>query len=206
MIRIATLFADHLNLNGDQANLSVLKQLLEHCAVSVEIVNVTSEHQLAKLDANLVFIGHGSQAAHSAINGELAQLVKSAKASGRFLFFVGSGVEFAVENKFATGQQIVRAERESKFDIGELGELKVLGYRNTDSSLPNLWLEENSLFCMLHGPVLAKNPKLLNWLAKQITEFEITETAKAWLEKVNQISRRIWELETEVEFERLELN
>jgi CobQ-like glutamine amidotransferase family enzyme len=200
MIRLATVFPEALNLNGDQANVLVLKDFLQRCDQTVEVITVESQQALEKARPDFVFFGHGSQAAHQAIDIELLAIANAATSLSCQLMFVGSSVEFAIEKMGLGSQSINRVERESLFSVGELADFKVLGYRNTDSDLPNIWIENNLIFSMLHGPVLAKNPRLQQMLATSIGGFELAEDQRDWLQSLNALCRKIWELETDEVF------
>jgi hypothetical protein len=157
------------------------------------------------MQPDFVFIGHGSTAAHAQIDGELVALLHYVKNLTCPAMFVGSGVELAVEESVCSVSRIVIQERDSEFAIGEIDDFKVLGYRNTDSGLPNIWVEGQRFFSMLHGPVLAKNPKLLARVANAIASAQPTIDNRDWFSKLNEVCRRIWELETDVPYEKLEL-
>lgn len=200
MIRLATVFPEALNLNGDQANILVLKDFLQRCGQTVEVITVESLQALEKARPDFVFFGHGSQAAHQAIDVELLAIARASTSLSCQLMFVGSSVEFAIERLGLGSRSINRGERESLFSVGEVADFKVLGYRNTDSGLPNIWTENNLLFSMLHGPVLAKNPRLQQLLATSIGGFELAENQTEWLQSLNALCRKIWELETDEMF------
>lgn len=200
MIRLATVFPDALNLNGDQANVLVLKDFLQRCGQTVEVITVESQRELEKARPDFVFFGHGSKAAHQAIDVELLAIAKVATTLSCQLMFVGSSVEFAIERLGLGSQSINRAERESLFAVGAVADFKVLGYRNTDSGLPNIWSENNLIFSMLHGPVLAKNPKLQQLLASKLGGYTLAEDQMEWLDSLNSLCRKIWELETDEVF------
>lgn len=206
MIHLATVFPAELNLNGDQANVRVLEDFLTRVGHEVKVTGVTSARELASSKADLVFIGHGSAAAHDVINDTLAEILENLKTSATPTLLVGSSVEFAVEQQHLAKVTLNRGLRESEFSVGEIEGIPVLGYRNTDSGLANIWQEENFIFCMLHGPVLAKNPKLLAWLASQLAPVNFTDGNRGWFLKLDEVCQRIWELETEVTYPKLLAN
>ncbi|MFM6980675.1 MAG: hypothetical protein ACKOWE_04660 [Micrococcales bacterium] len=203
MIQLVSVFQESLNLNGDQANLAVLADYLERCGVEVKLTNVTSARELSTSKPDFVFFGHGSAAAHAQIDDELLAIAEQLRGTNIPVLFIGSSVEFAVEKLGLGDHRISRSERESLFSVGELANLKVLGYRNTDSGLPDIWQDGKLVFSMLHGPVLAKNPRLLAWLANEITPAKPLANQRDWFGKLNEVCQRIWELETEEKFEPL---
>lgn len=203
MINLVTVFPKALNLNGDQGNLHVLRDFYARCGLESKIIAVETADQLQRSNPDFVFVGHGSAAAHASIDEQLIEMKGFLTRLNCPVMFVASGVEFAIEKLHLGIEQIKRGERESLFSVGQLEELKVLGYRNTDSGLPDIWMEGNVLFSMLHGPVLAKNPALLQNLVNRIHPAVPLEREREWFEKVNEICRRVWELETEVEFPKL---
>ena len=206
---LGSVFGNRLNLNGDQGNLLALKKYLEVAGFEVEVVGVGDTS--AALNAHFLLFGHGSQAAMNSIDARLEKMdwqVVTAAVPG---LAVGSAVEWlAATNLLAPVKR--RAERVSQFETGELGNLRVLGYRNSDSDLPNIQMHNQFIATMLHGPVLAKNPRLLHKAAQAAVkcaglEFPkvAPETLSAWVEQLNQISERIWALETDETFVKLEL-
>lgn len=205
MIRLVSVFPEQLNLNGDQANIKVLADFLVRCGLEVQVSTANSAAELEKSKADFVLVGHGSAAAHEKIEAELSAMATYFKSSDAFVMFVGSSTEAAVEKFGLSEAKISRGDRESEFSIGQIADFAVLGYRNTDSGLPNIWQENRFLFCMLHGPVLAKNPKLQHWLANQIAKANPLQSQLEWFEKLNEVCHRIWQLETETAFEKLEL-
>lgn len=206
MIRLVSVFPEALNLNGDQANLRVLSEYFHRCGQKVETIGVTSAAELVAAKPNLVFFGHGSQAAHRAIDSELLSMGKALGVLDSAAMFVGSSVEFAIEHLNLSSQKISRSERESLFSVGQFHDISVLGYRNTDSGLPDVWAEGKFLFTMLHGPVLAKNPRLQHWIASQIGDSKIDHSNREWLDSLNQLCEKIWLLETDKKFEGLDLS
>jgi len=91
-IRLGSLFPEDLNLNGDQANLLVLKKRLELRGVSSLVVDIP----LNKIDdVDFLFLGHGSIAAWEFISrseprlfAQLSSFVESSTANPETLFFM----------------------------------------------------------------------------------------------------------------------
>jgi CobQ-like glutamine amidotransferase family enzyme len=203
LIRLAALFPEHLNLNGDQGNLEVLSKQLKWRGVPCEIVSVRT---LADLEQrfDLIFIGHGSIAAWSAIEGEfqsmapkLAELIRAGVPG----LSISTGFEELVESRVLAVPNIEPLnERLSKFEIIEDGASEVLGYLNTDVNLPVLHREQNWIASMLHGPLLAKNPALLSEVLGKIAAHAGVGLPEL-KEKAGQLAdliKDVWELEREL--------
>jgi CobQ-like glutamine amidotransferase family enzyme len=209
MIRIGTIYPERLNLNGDQGNILALTKLLRAAGFAVEVVPVLNTEQA--LHCNFVLLGHGSMAAMESIDGVLGSIDFANVLAQIPGMAVGSGYEYLSRKGFA-GQAIVRGERESEFQVGTLGTLKALGYRNTDSGLPNLALASQWICSMLHGPVLAKNPGLLYRAARAAVASaglewpgNPSDELRGWVATLNDVAARLWAFETEETFEPLAL-
>jgi len=201
LIRLGAFFGNRLNLNGDQGNLLALKRYLEAAGYEVDVVAVGTTEQA--IECNFVLLGHGSLAAMASLSEHLIMFDWQKVMSTVPGLSVGSGTEWLATHGFVNPIQN-RAERVSEFQVGNLGNLKVLGYRNTDTDIPNIGLTEQFLVSMLHGPVLAKNPRLLHKAAVAAARsagFDWTVTSPdsfaKWVEALNRIAAQIWELEAE---------
>lgn len=203
---LGTIAPSKLNLNGDQGNLLALKRFIEAAGLNTQVRSVSTSEAAA--ECHFLLLGHGSQAAMDSLEVELGGMDWDAILSTVPGIAVGSGYEWLAANG-KVDQQITRSDRVSEFQVGELGPVKALGYRNTDTDLPNLKLNQAWICSMLHGPVLAKNPVLLARAAKAaaakagLTLNLETDAAKAWIKTLNRISSTIWTLETEEPFQPL---
>lgn len=204
MINIGSFFPEALNLNGDQGNVLVLKKYLEAAGfeVRVESIGAANGYQ----DIHFAFLGHGSMAAMRSLSTAMSAVSFEQLLPNIPGMAIGSGFEYLAEIGL-TKSLIHRGQRDSEFAVGELGTITALGYRNTDSGLPNLELNGNWICSMLHGPLLAKNPVLLNRAAKAAVSAAglvwpavATASLIEWVDQLNKISAQIWALETEVEF------
>jgi|GEM_PF-231166 CobQ-like glutamine amidotransferase family enzyme len=209
MIKLGSFFPDALNLNGDQGNLLALKKYLEAAGFEVQVDSIGAANGYQ--DIHFAFLGHGSMAAMRSLNTALSVVAFDQLLQTTPGMAIGSGFEY-LAGLSLTKSEINREERASEFAIGELGTITALGYRNTDSGLPNLELNGNWICSMLHGPLLAKNPILLHRAAKAaVTAAGLVwpavapESLSSWVEKLNRISTQIWALETEAEFRPLVL-
>lgn len=200
-IVLGTIAGSRLNLNGDQGNLLALRRYLAAAGFAVEFRSVASTE--AALDCHFLMFGHGSAAAMASLDETLAAIDWKAVSAGVPGLVVGSAFEWLASNQHVN-EGISRTERDSEFQVADLGPLRVLGYRNTDSGLPNLAMNGNLICTMLHGPVLAKNPKLLDRAARAAVaaagkDWPMPAPAPLvqWVETLNRVCGSIWELEAE---------
>ena len=155
VIRLGALYPNHLNLNGDLANLAILDRRLEWFGIQSEVVLIEKPTDLSNFD--VILLGHGSRDAWAQLVeiepnliSKLAQIVQA----GQKVMAVSSGYELLVEA--IDGQVVKHAERVSEFKSFE----GIVGYINSEAALePVQWIN-NSLFTLFHGPVFAKNPEL----------------------------------------------
>ncbi len=206
-LKLAALFPEHLDLNGDQANLKVAKTRLEWFGYEVEIVPVHKGDQIP-LDSAMIFLGHGSIAAWADIDSDLhAQIpkLKSMIQEGVAFMAVASGHERAIELGLLPGQ-ITKHERVSKFELTNLNGIEVLGYLNSESDAPIIQKSGLVLGTQLHGPLFAKNPMLVDSYFAEILEARKIEggsldnqsPAKARIDLVSTIVNQVWSLEKEL--------
>lgn len=154
-IRLAALYPEHLNLNGDLANLTVLKKRLEWAGVEVEIVHVDKPSDLGNFD--VVVLGHGSRDAWAQlaqIDPQLVSKVADLVRAGKRVLAVSSGYEQLIEE--IEGRVVKHNARVSEFQEHE----GIVGYVNSEAELEPVQWMENSLLTLLHGPIFAKNPDL----------------------------------------------
>ena len=155
VIRLAALYPNHLNLNGDFANLTVLQKRLEWYGAEAEVVYVEKSTDLTKFD--VVLLGHGSRDAWAQlenIDPELIPSVAALVSNGTKVMAVSSGYEILREA--IEGLVVKHSERVSEFRNHD----GIVGYVNSEAELePIRWIQ-NSLFTLFHGPVFAKNPDL----------------------------------------------
>lgn len=168
-IKFAVLYPAHLNLNGDLANIKVLRRRLDWAGVPSSI-QVVASGQPIDSDVDLVIIGHGSVAAWNDIRDDLVARkteLETLLANGVQLLAIATGYEMLFA-KTATGQQgigllggdIELVERLSKFEVTEFEGKQLLGYLNSEADLAVIARHGGILGINLHGPVLAKNPEL----------------------------------------------
>lgn len=205
MIKLAGLFPDHLNLNGDFGNLQVLDQQLSWRAMPHSVTSVANVQDLLAAP-NFILIGHGSEAAWADIEIEFAAMITRLRellASGATILAVSTGFEMAVKHGLISGLSVGAIDqRISKFAIAQDTSGDVLGYVNTDTDLPKIYRDHSFIGTTLHGPLLAKNPALLESLLAQIsanagvTVSSIQDAKKADL--LAGLVAEVWKLEVEL--------
>ena len=197
-IKLVSLFADRLNLNGDQANLLVLQKRLKWAGLQADIVAVSSADELKSAAGDFLFLGHGSLAAWAACRSDWPSIAED--------FLLESGRAPAMSVASASDLLLPRVsdlkleheKQTSEFVVETLGSIRILGYKNTRQVHSESKQIGNLLLTWLHGPVLAKNPKLADAIIARIlgTEgFELKENDKT--RKIEQIVAGVWQLEAE---------
>jgi CobQ-like glutamine amidotransferase family enzyme len=160
-LKVATFFGSRLNLNGDQANLHVLQTRARSYGFELEVTNF--EVPDGASGADLVFIGHGSIAAWQSIQEEFGAL--EGLLENHLVLAIGSGAERVAQ---ALGIETTRGERVSKFVEHQLSlagkTQKLVGYENSETRGIDTRFVGKRLLTLLHGPVLAKNPDLADFL------------------------------------------
>lgn len=202
-VRLAALFPEYLNLNGDQANLMVAKKRLEWFGYECEIVSVGIGEDIPE-DVHLIFLGHGSLAAWSFLNAEPERMVPQitqAINSGAGFMAIASGYEKSIRFGFFGGDTSP-TKRVSKFELVKFGEIEVLGYRNTTTKAPVIQKENLLLGSQLHGPLFAKNPELVDSYLADILAAKNHSVAKRPeknnLDQVAEIIEAVWSLEKDL--------
>jgi CobQ-like glutamine amidotransferase family enzyme len=154
-LKLAALYPNHLDLNGDHGNLLVLQKRLAWRGVASEIVAVTKAANLEDFD--FLLLGHGSKDAWSdvmRIDPELILNVGKFARSGKPVLAISSGYEHLFEELETT--EVGHGEHVSDFRESN----EVVGYVNSSAVLPELVILGQIVMTLFHGPVLAKNPEL----------------------------------------------
>ena len=167
MIRLLDLFPDHLNLNGDRANLLVLRRRAEWGGIAVSHDGLKPGESLPLERPDVVLIGHGSSAAWRQAYPALRSVIPGLEQwmrDGTQILAVSTG--FAALHGLLTElpEQVNKVERVSNFVVEEFEGRTLCGYKNSDLALADLQIFGNLYGTQLHGPLLAKNP----WLADRI--------------------------------------
>ena len=205
MIRIGCLFPEHLNLNGDYGNVEVISKQLTWRGLDSVVLPVTTPSDLEN-GFDFIFAGHGSMAAWSAINGAFSVIEPTLAelfANGLPGLAISTGYERLVAAGIFGGALNSHGQhRLSKFAVESDLNGEVLGYINTESTLPVIRRERNLVGTMFHGPILAKNTNWLDELMSKIATHAgvdlkpIQESKKA--DRLADLIERVWELEREL--------
>lgn len=199
MKTIYTLMPDRLNLNGEQGNVLVLSRRLEWQSVSHQVVEIQDLAQLEKLLPKLeksprdcfVFMGQGSFETFSYLEKQSAllhDLLARLVFAGIPTLAVGTCYEIFAN---APKSQLFFSEF-IKSDF-KPGGFEILGYASTGYDLPALVTKgDNTVLTTMHGPVLAKNPKLADWF---LAEMGVVREVVKELIEVDEIVAKIWDLE-----------
>ena len=173
MIRLGVLFPQHLNLNGDLGNAEVIAKQLEWRGLASVVITVETVADLSNA-FDFILVGHGSTAAWAAIESRLRSMAPSLRkliGSGTPGLAISTGFEKLLEHDVLGDLAVSKLpERISKFQVHGDGDSEVLGYLNTDVDLPILHREGNLIATLIHGPVLAKNPDLLQEVLSKIAK------------------------------------
>ena len=206
IVSLVALFPNHLNLNGDLANIRVLQQQLAWRGVESSVSLVEKGDAIPK-GADFILLGHGSEAAWNDLEQDLrsmkTELVDSFE-HGMPGLAVASGFERLYDltpraSLSLFPQPVLRTARSSRFALAELGGNQALGYLNSDAELPLLMKFQNLYATLLHGPILAKNQWLVDSIMESIFERRLTSMpeirAKEKADQVADLISKIWELE-----------
>jgi lipid II isoglutaminyl synthase (glutamine-hydrolysing) len=197
MIRLLELYPDHLNLNGDRGNLVVLQRRLEWAEIEVTVSSYQVGDSLGGQAPDFVLLGHGSPAAWRQIYADLARIAPTLQT-----WIDGSTQMLAVSSGFAALHGLLRGlpsevnkvPRISKFEVAELADEQIVGYKNTDLDLPTIERFGNLVGTVLHGPLLVKNPKLSEEILSgilgnsQSENFELSEPLKNYVEDARELA------------------
>lgn len=205
-LEIAVLFPHHLNLNGDLANAGVLAKRAGWLGLATN-VTIVDLHDSPPDHADLIILGHGTRNAWLQIANEgsvVLDWLDSMIEQGVVILSVSSGFEY-LSNRGHFGPQWAstgNAPYRSEFAVTQAtvfkNELEVLGYLNSDSGLPMFLAEGRLLGTLLHGPVLAKNPRLADLILAEITGLEVnaeSEGSATILKRIDQVVEEVWKLE-----------
>jgi CobQ-like glutamine amidotransferase family enzyme len=210
--KIATLFPEHLDLNGDQANLLVASKRLEWLGYEVNISAIEKATELPS-ETDLIFVGHGSLAAWADINESMTNAISwisNSVQKGCGFMAVASGQEWAIRSGLLAGDANP-TDRISKFEIAEIEGREILGYLNSSTSAPVIQKNGLSFGTQLHGPVLAKNPEFADSYLLEIAAARGVMNNKAVNNEVSRsndlknnadlvagIVKQLWELERDL--------
>jgi CobQ-like glutamine amidotransferase family enzyme len=179
MITYFTFEPSYFNNNGDQGNLEVLLYFLSKAGLKAKKAE-------SPKGADFVLVGDASLAVMEHFSKKLASLRKDIKKrfeSGLPTLIVGSSYEFFSEE---LGLKSIETSRRSGFVSTVDG---YFGYRNSASSLPDVFTNKAFVATKLFGPVLAKNPKLLEIeLSALGVQLKMDQQVASWVEAIRQKS------------------
>jgi CobQ-like glutamine amidotransferase family enzyme len=175
LIRLLELYPDHLNLNGDRGNLRVLEQRLTWASLDVQSFTHRPGQPLSATAPQFVLLGHGSAAAWRVIYSDLNRIAPTLQQwleGGTQLLAVSTGFAALHGLLPQLDSSVERVARVSKFEEAESQGIQVVGYKNSDLDLPSLFIDGNLFGTLLHGPILAKNESLADFVISKILESE----------------------------------
>lgn len=176
MIKVFSFRPEFFNNNGDQGNLEALSYFTKQ---PLSFVGLD--------EADLVLIGDGSRAAireHEAELLAMLPLLRERYSKGLPTLIVGSAYEFYLE-RLPLVEQPSFGERVSEFRNVTADGISVKGYRNSELIADDLVISGSFIGTTLFGPVLAKNPWLLERIAKALNlDVQISAEEREWISKV----------------------
>jgi CobQ-like glutamine amidotransferase family enzyme len=156
MIKLATFMPEYFNNNGDQGNIEVLEKQLEWRGIKHSLTSIDFA------DSDFLLVGDGSRAVMREFESELAgitDLLQERLSTGKATLLVGSSHEFFC-SRLPELPKLRALSRVSEFREVTFGAQKAFGYRNTDKDT-DLFIEQAFISTTLFGPLLGKNPNLL---------------------------------------------
>jgi CobQ-like glutamine amidotransferase family enzyme len=156
MIKLATFMPEYFNNNGDQGNIEVLEKQLEWRGVEHSVTSIDFA------DSDFLLVGDGSRAVMREFESELSgitDLLQERLRTGKATLLVGSSHEFFC-SRLPELPKLRALSRVSEFREVTFGAQKAFGYRNTDKDT-DLFIEQAFISTTLFGPLLGKNPNLL---------------------------------------------
>jgi CobQ-like glutamine amidotransferase family enzyme len=196
LITLFELFPNHLNLNGDAGNITVLQKRIEWSGGSARHL---AGNQLPTQRPDFVLIGHGSTDAWRQIYRQFAATIPVLTEwmqQGTIVLAVNSGFAALHGLLAELPSSVARSERKSEFQVVDFEGKKIVGYFNSDLELASFEIRGQLFATMLHGPILAKN----TWLADLILEklgLKVTLSNQKY-EQVAFLAAAAIELETEL--------
>jgi CobQ-like glutamine amidotransferase family enzyme len=173
MISLATFHPEHFNNNADQGNIEVLTWMLNTAGLGYEVsstISPTSDFVMIG-DASFASIAHYELALES-----LIPMLTKRLQEGSPTLLVGSSYEFYL-NRMDGLPEFRVADRVSGFVSIETSlRDAVIGYKNSQLFDAEVFISRAFIGTQLYGPILAKNPALLelvlSWLGARVTPKE----------------------------------
>lgn len=179
MITYFTFEPDYFDNNGDQGNLEVLLHFLKRAGVKAKRLDTPKTADFVLVgDASLAVMEHFSKKL-----GAMRKEIERRYSAGKPTLLVGSSFEFFAGQLGLNSQ---RSKRRSGFVSSSDG---YFGYRNSDTNLPDVVVQGAFIATKLFGPLLAKNPKLLELELNALgAELEMPEDVAEWVRVIRQKS------------------
>ncbi len=188
-IKIAYLYYDLLNLNGENGNIKILKQQLEKQNIKVELVLLTTTDNIIGESYDLFYIGGGTENHLRIALKHLQkhqQTIHQAIENHKFFLVTGNSLElfgkkgigiFDFEEQTAEKpfqEVILETDFVGKGIIGLLNqkkdiiETKYPFFKNSQQGIHYI----NFFAPKVFGPIFAKNPLFLEFFLKQLVLFK----------------------------------
>ena len=192
-IKILHLYYDLLNLYGENANVRALTKALEKQKVKVLIDFKSIGDNIKINDYDFIYLGSGSEENLNIVKDDFKKYIKDIKDyidNNKYLLATGNALDlFSDILNFKTKQIDFRIVGEQVYSFNKIKEL-IIGFQNRNSVLYDV--KENNLFDVkkgtgyepnslkegiiknnfygtyLLGPILIRNPYLLDYLVKSI--------------------------------------
>jgi lipid II isoglutaminyl synthase (glutamine-hydrolysing) len=198
-IKILHLYYDLLNMYGENGNMRSIVKALEQQQIKVIVDFKSIDDKIIMKDYDLIYIGTGTDENYELAKNDLKQYQNDLKEfinDNRFIIATGNALDLFSDLKilnFQTKKLDFRIIGEQIYYVKSLDKI-VIGFQNRDRVIINN--QEKTLFevnkgtgldininkeGILHnnfygtyllGPVLIRNPYLLNYLVKKILEYK----------------------------------
>ncbi|MCX4253707.1 MAG: hypothetical protein OSJ63_00375 [Bacilli bacterium] len=191
-VKIANLYPYELNLYGENGNIKALKYALEQKEVDVEIININPNDKINFNDLDFIYLGSGTKENLELVKSRLIPYRKELLryiSENRVLLVTGNALSildflklYEIEESekrvvsdviattslcpeniygFQNTEYLIKSTNKILFNINE-------GYGN-DGTLMEGYIENNFYVTSIIGPLLARNPKLINYFVDILT-------------------------------------
>lgn len=191
-VKIANLYPYELNLYGENGNIKALKYALEQKEVDVEIININPNDKINFNDLDFIYLGSGTKENLELVKSRLIPYRKELLryiSENRVLLVTGNALSildflklYEIEETekrvvsdviattslcpeniygFQNTEYLIKSTNKILFNINE-------GYGN-DGTLMEGYIENNFYVTSIIGPLLARNPKLINYFVDILT-------------------------------------
>ena len=197
-LTIAHLYPDAMSLYGEYANITVLRRKLEALGVEAAVREITFEDAADLSGADFIYMGAGTERRQKAVLNAAASLgarLKAAVEDGAVLLFTGNAMEtLGASVTDAAGKvwpgyglaefTTVETDRRGPWDAPAVGFMNKcsathgitspvfselpLGFGNEAEHGPEGYVSGNVFGTHLTGPVLVKNPQMLDFFVRRL--------------------------------------